>query len=85
MLGLKPPAAALMVETRKERVKALVRQALVALSASIAVQDEANIASEKPERIAVPRSSEIFVPTIAKRVIAAAETTPPLITKGFLP
>src|SRR5713101_7851298 len=57
MLALKPPTAVLIVDMKKERLKALVRFASVALSASIAPQDDAYIASESPHRTAVPTSS----------------------------
>jgi hypothetical protein len=52
MLALKPPTAALMVAMKKERLNALVRFASVALSASMAPQEDAYIASESPDTTA---------------------------------
>src|SRR5713101_2371504 len=77
MLALKPPTAALMVAMKKERLNALVRLASVALSASMAPQEDAYIASESPETTAVPTSSGRFVPTIAKRTRVRLAMTPP--------
>src|SRR5437016_7161842 len=77
MLALKPPTAALMVAMKKDRLKALVRFASVALSASIAPQDEAYIASESPDRTAVPTRRGRFVPTKANRTRVKLAMTPP--------
>ena len=85
MLALKPPTAALMVDMKKDRLKALVRLASVALSASMAPQDDAYIASESPDRTPVPTSSGRFVPTRANRTRVKLAMTPPKTTNRFLP
>ena len=85
MLALKPPTAALMVDMKNDRLKALVRFASVALSASMAPQDDAYIASESPDRTAVPTSSGRFVPTRANRTRVKLAMTPPRTTNRFLP
>src|SRR5437773_10541757 len=82
MLALKPPTAALMVDMKKDRLKALVRFASVALSASMAPQDDAYIASESPERTAVPTSSGRFVPTKANKTKGNLALPPPRPTNG---
>ena len=51
---LKPPRAEAIVATKNERPKALVRFRFPALSASMALQDEAYMASESPARTAAP-------------------------------
>jgi hypothetical protein len=66
-IALKPPIAELMVETKKERLKALVRFASPALSARMAVHEAANMASESPDRIAAENSKGTLVPTSPKR------------------
>src|SRR5438874_11641659 len=85
MLALKPPTAALTVAMKKDRLKALVRFATVALSASIAPQDEAYIASESPDRTAVPTRRGRFVPTKANRTRVKLAMTPSRTTNRFLP
>src|SRR6058998_4339271 len=84
-LALNPPTAALIVETKNERLNALVRFKFPALSASMAVHEEAYMASESPERTAAKKRSGILVPTRPKRARANAATTPPLTTNFFLP
>src|SRR2546430_16382612 len=84
MLALKPPTAALMVDMKKDRLKALVRFASVALSASMAPQDDGYIASESPERTAVPSRTGSFVPTRAYRTTVKLAITRPRTTNRFL-
>src|SRR2546427_4969655 len=85
MLALKPPTAALMVAMKKERLNALVRFASVALSASMAPQEDAYIASESPDTTAVPTNSGRFVPTRANKTRVKLAITPPMTTNRFLP
>jgi len=67
------------------QAESLVRFASVALSASMAPHDDAYIASESPDRTAVPTSSGRFVPTRAKRTRVKLAMIPPRTTNRFLP
>src|SRR6266568_6894807 len=62
-LVLNPPSAALIVATKNERPKALVRFRLPALSANIAPQEDAYIPPEGPPRTAAPNKCEMLVST----------------------
>src|SRR3989441_7652089 len=81
---LNPPSAALMVDTKNERPKALVRFRFPALSASIAPQEDAYIASERPARTAAPNKCEMLV-SRPKIAIERLASTPPPTTNFFLP
>ena len=81
---LKPPRAEAIVATKNERPKALVRFRFPALSASMALQEDAYIASESPARTAAPNKWGMFE-SIAKMASERLPSIPPIRTNFFLP
>ena len=81
---LKPPSADEIVATKNERPNALVRLTFPALSASNALHEDANDASERPARVAAPKRCGTFVST-ANIARDNAERMPPARTNFFLP